>query len=422
MADQPVDKEMDLPLMANVEEIRVRHYMMQLSFDFDNETVTGEAIIFCQQSSQLKSKQNDTDKNFELILDHRHIDFLQVSEVTDCCSELELILSTFESRKDLNIMKSCFQKPVKSLKFVTEEWCLRIRKEGVSDIKDFPMVVKIAWKTQKQAKSLMWRQDQDGEKCVFTAAASVNNRSLFPCQEPPIAMSTWECLIKTTSRPEFSILCTGDENGQLYEDQYYFYTQMILPMSTFAIAIGSWKSIDLLHQPSLIAKTISLNPCKRLHEPYPCHIIRGDLGPLIPCRLFGSSSLLSKASKLWNIYIPACLESAYELLGSHPFKKLDICIVPRCYSGLGLASPNLMFVSQTLIHATDGGMMIKLSHEIAHNWFGLLIGAKDWTEEWLTEVSYMVFKNELIKNEIVRMNLKIKIITIIVFIKYYLFF
>ena len=109
MANQPVDKEMDLPLMANVEDIRVRHYMMQLSFDFDNETVTGEAIIFCQ-NSQSKGNQNDTEKNFELILDHRHIDFLQISEVNDCASELELILSNFESRKDLNIMKSCFRR------------------------------------------------------------------------------------------------------------------------------------------------------------------------------------------------------------------------------------------------------------------------------------------------------------------------
>ena len=26
-----------------------------------------------------------------------------------------------------------------------------------------------------------------------------------------------------------------------------------------------------------------------------------------------------------------------------------------------------------------------MCHEIAHSWFGLVIGAKDWTEEWISE-------------------------------------
>ena len=30
-------------------------------------------------------------------------------------------------------------------------------------------------------------------------------------------------------------------------------------------------------------------------------------------------------------------------------------------------------------------MLIRLSHEISHSWFGLVIGALDWTEEWLSE-------------------------------------
>ena len=30
-------------------------------------------------------------------------------------------------------------------------------------------------------------------------------------------------------------------------------------------------------------------------------------------------------------------------------------------------------------------MCIRLGHELSHSWFGLLIGAKDWTEEWLSE-------------------------------------
>ena len=388
MADVSVNKDTDLPLMANVDCIRVRHYMMQLLFDFNEEIVFGEAIIFCQDLEEIEDDTNER-TNFELLLDQRHIEFTEVSELKDFTSEFELILSSFESRKDLNLMKSCFQKTTSPLMFKTDDWCLRIWKEGIFNAKDFPKVIKIGWKTQREAKSLMWRLDQDGEKCVFTAAAAVNNRSLFPCQEPPTAMASWQCSIQAT-KPDVSILCTGDQNAQISKKDHYFYTQMILPMSTFAVAIGSWKSINLAQNSVLFdrkSSNHSMQTCKNLHEYYPCHVSRGDLGPSIPCRFFGPASILNKASELWSLYVPACLESAYELFGPHPFDKLDICIIPRCYSGLGLASPNLMFISHTLIRATDGGMMIKIAHEIAHNWFGLLIGTKDWTEEWLTEVS-----------------------------------
>ena len=27
----------------------------------------------------------------------------------------------------------------------------------------------------------------------------------------------------------------------------------------------------------------------------------------------------------------------------------------------------------------------RLCHELAHSWFGLAIGARDWTEEWISE-------------------------------------
>lgn len=30
-------------------------------------------------------------------------------------------------------------------------------------------------------------------------------------------------------------------------------------------------------------------------------------------------------------------------------------------------------------------MVVRIAHEISHSWFGLIIGALDWTEEWLSE-------------------------------------
>ena len=66
---------------------------------------------------------------------------------------------------------------------------------------------------------------------------------------------------------------------------------MTLPMSTFALGIGHW-------QPHTIVKKVECitacdqppNICTTAHDPYPCHVARGDTGPLIPCKIFYSVS------------------------------------------------------------------------------------------------------------------------------------
>ena len=149
---------------------------------------------------------------------------------------------------------------------------------------------------------------------------------------------------------------------------HYFFTQMVLPMSTFALAIGRWSMVQIIDESICMSyrkkssdvmgpcsgvegrTTKSDIRCDNIHEPYPCHITRGDSGPYLPCRLFGPPDLITQvqACESWKLYIPACLKASYELLGSHPFSKLDLLFLPRCFSGLGLASPSLVFLSQSL--------------------------------------------------------------------------
>ncbi|VCX39248.1 unnamed protein product [Gulo gulo] len=48
-------------------------------------------------------------------------------------------------------------------------------------------------------------------------------------------------------------------------------------------------------------------------------------------------------------------------------------------------SPHIIFLSQSVLTGTSHLCGTRLCHEIAHAWFGLAIGARDWTEEWLSE-------------------------------------
>lgn len=56
-------------------------------------------------------------------------------------------------------------------------------------------------------------------------------------------------------------------------------------------------------------------------------------------------------------------------------------------------SPHIIFLSQSVLYSGNPGSGendlslcgSRMCHEIAHSWFGLVIGARDWTEEWISE-------------------------------------
>ncbi|XP_078661584.1 uncharacterized protein LOC144905709 [Branchiostoma floridae x Branchiostoma belcheri] len=120
------------------------------------------------------------------------------------------------------------------------------------------------------------------------------------------------------------------------------------------------------------------------HSPRQRSHCKRDPVRVIPHRVFAPSVHVQQAGREFLPLIEKYLAAAYDVLGPHPLPRLDVLVVPRCFASLGLASPHLMLVSQSLL-AGDGSMCLRLAHEIAHSWFGLLIGSRDWTEEWISE-------------------------------------
>ncbi|KAI4820503.1 hypothetical protein KUCAC02_028480 [Chaenocephalus aceratus] len=178
------------------------------------------------------------------------------------------------------------------------------------------------------------------------------------------------------------------------------------------------------------------------HDDYPCRFTEESTRSqrVIPHRVFGPVSLLQKAQVGVLKLLPRCLAAAHTILGVHPFPRLDVLIVPAGFSSLGMASPptaashlflqmsqgiscisallcslihevtlevcdtgllfqeglvgpHIIFLSQSVLCAGSPGTEEKslslcgsrICHEIAHSWFGLVIGARDWTEEWISE-------------------------------------
>ena len=66
------------------------------------------------------------------------------------------------------------------------------------------------------------------------------------------------------------------------------------------------------------------------------------------------------------------------------FESPEICLLSLSV----VFSPHIIFLSQSILPEGESCPSLcgsRLCHEISHSWFGLVIGARDWTEEWISE-------------------------------------
>ena len=121
------------------------------------------------------------------------------------------------------------------------------------------------------------------------------------------------------------------------ERSYAFHTSMVLPMSTFAIAIGTWNMLDL--STSHISQSACLNNRsahnkRTLVQPESntnFHQSQNSVNDeMLPIRLIGPKSLLcANAAEMLKAYIPAAVSAATKVLGPYPLPKADFLIVSR---------------------------------------------------------------------------------------------
>ncbi|KAM9137921.1 aminopeptidase O isoform 1-T7 [Pangshura tecta] len=305
-------------------------------------------------------------------------------------------------REQLYYYTRCSQAPgCGELLFSTGPWSLMIRKAEVQAPRDFPHAIRIWYKTKPEGRSVTWTTDQSSRPCVYTMGSPINNRALFPCQEPPVAMSTWQTTVRTASC--FVVLMSGENSAEPVQLQegllsWYYYVTMPMPASTFTIAIGCWTEVKPeSHTADVRTNNEFSSPFSRAdlrliegscgHVAYPCRFQNPAASSqlVIPHRVFAPWCLKDRCAEILLELIPQCLSAAHATLGTHPFSRLDVLIVPSNFSSLGMASPHIIFLSQSILTGGSHLCGTRLCHEIAHAWFGLAIGARDWTEEWISE-------------------------------------
>uniref|UniRef100_A0A8D2ZJX7 Aminopeptidase O (putative) n=1 Tax=Scophthalmus maximus TaxID=52904 RepID=A0A8D2ZJX7_SCOMX len=459
----------DLPLRANTNHILVRHYVLDLTVHFERKVISGSVVLFLEPCCGVRIDAEDdsgpgagnaactieaggsrgetknmnsshlwetsSDGDFTLVLDCCDLDVSKVEEVdVSSVSAMSSLSPEVTSEwSGVNTQAAFIQKLISmpssqwrrkhqlfllysrapsaqdggSLHFHRDRWSLQVRRKGAASPQEFPRAVRICFETRPTGGSVRWIRDQDNRVCVYTAGSPINNRALFPCQEPPVAMSTWQATVRAPS--ECLVLMSGEEQAVPIEDGdtrfslWNYYVTMPMPASTFTLAVGHWYQVTAEIPPALEREGLSVTDYSGMvddgvscsHGDYPCRFTEQSAWSqrVIPYRVFGPACLLQKAQNGVLKLLPRCLAAAHAVLGVHPFPRLDVLIVPAGFSSLGMASPHIIFLSQSVLSAGgcgSGGHGLSLCgsrmcHEIAHSWFGLVIGARDWTEEWISE-------------------------------------
>ncbi|PNJ71394.1 C9orf3 isoform 11, partial [Pongo abelii] len=272
-------------------------------------------------------------------------------------------------REQLDYYACCSQAPgCGDLLFDTDTWSLQIRKTGAQTATDFPHAIRIWYKTKPEGRSVTWTSDQSGRPCVYTVGSPINNRALFPCQEPPVAMSTWQATVRAAA--SFVVLMSGENSAkptQLWEgcSSWYYYVTMPMPASTFTIAVGCWTEMKMETCSSNdLATEGPFSPSEAdfrhvgvcSHTEYPCRFQNASATTqeIIPHRVFAPVCLTGACQETLLRLIPPCLSAAHSVLGTHPFSRLDVLIVPANFPSLGMARPS----KDKTGHTSDSGASV----------------------------------------------------------------
>ena len=167
------DKGDDLPLMANVDEVLVYHYILDLSVKFNEKIMKGNIVLFLEPRNEEVTK-----KQFQMTLDSSLVNIESVSEValpddykvTFCGHKQNSLLaediSSSEAQNgflgDILGDKSHTPLPFKGLSYSVYGWCVQIWKPDATG-KAWPRCVWIKYHTSPEGTSLTWATDQDGK-------------------------------------------------------------------------------------------------------------------------------------------------------------------------------------------------------------------------------------------------------------------
>nr|KAF6432974.1 hypothetical protein HJG59_001954 [Molossus molossus] len=106
-------------------------------------------------------------------------------------------------------------------------------------------------------------------------------------------------------------------------------------------AVSSLVILSKTRPLSLLGETSCEIRCASIcgHVEYPCRFQNASAATqeIIPHRVFAPGCLRGACQEMLLQLVSPCLSAAHSVLGTHPFSRLDVLIVPANFPSLGMA-------------------------------------------------------------------------------------
>ncbi|XP_066425730.1 aminopeptidase O isoform X3 [Molothrus aeneus] len=389
----------DLPLMANTSYMLLKHYVLDLDVDFKSKVIEGSIVLFFETGSQYRKT---------------------ISTGKECCQ------SQFDETCKMRASEPCHIPMINVSTYSSKTECNDFAVSGKEE--EATSDENSNHSNNEQASGISSSKDccdiEDHGNKDFLLVLDCCDLSVLKVEEVDVAAVSG--IEKFTRSAELAGVSKELENlrnrivhelvtlpADRWKEQLYYFTHcsqapgcgdLLFSTGTWSLEIrksGIQSPADFPHairiwyktKPEGRSVTWTTDQSGRWHEEicghveYPCRFQNpaARLQAVIPYRVFAPWCLMESCEEYLLQLVPQCLSAAYATLGTHPFSRLDILIVPSNFSSLGMASPHIIFLSQSVLPGGSHLCGTRLCHEIAHAWFGLAIGARDWTEEWISE-------------------------------------
>eukprot|EP00850_Spirogloea_muscicola_P008891 SM000048S16603 [mRNA] locus=s48:588655:592233:- [translate_table: standard] len=187
---------------------------------------------------------------------------------------------------------------------------------------------------------------------VFTQCQAIHARSVFPCQDTPLARIkyTADVEVMAAARVVMSAAHVGRttsvDGNTIIES---FRMEQPIPPYLFALAAGDIKHQDLSHR----------------------------------CRVYAEPAILQAAAYEFAD-VERMVEIAEQLFGPYDWERFDVLVMPPSFPFGGMENPRMVFLTPTLL-AGDRSLVGVVAHELAHSWTGNLVTNATMDDFWLNE-------------------------------------
>ncbi|KAK4366543.1 hypothetical protein RND71_014423 [Anisodus tanguticus] len=232
--------------------------------------------------------------------------------------------------------------------------------------------VLILSKTSPSSSALQWLSPpQTFNKThpfVYTQCQSIHARSIFPCQDTPVARVKYAAKLNIPRQLSAVMAARHVER------------RAPLPSEVQGVCEDSvWCGDDRVVEEFVMEQPI---------PPYLFAFAVGELG----------SREVGPRTKVYAEGVPEVLDSAARefagteemilvgerLFGPYDWERFDLLVLPPSFPYGGMENPRMVFLTPTVIKGDASGAQV-VAHELAHSWTGNLITNKNNDHFWLNE-------------------------------------